>query len=345
MGRKIDIEWHEDAGRLEQLYKQATDRLERTRLQAMWQLRLGRSETEVAALVGVNARTVREWVSWYRQGGLAAVRQHRHGGHGGRVARLSQAQAAELEQQAARGTIRTIGEAVEWVKKRFQVRYSYWGMRWVFRRLKLRRKVPRPVSPKASAVKQAAWKAAGLKNELESVPNLKVEEVVWGDEMRVGLLGQVRRVWAPKGVKIEQKVEVEYEWAYLNLAVNGVSGSLYWEWTESMRADAIAPVVKTWGEEHGIRAIVWDRAPGHHGAAYAEVEVRRIEQPPYSPQLNPTERVIEYLRQKVEGKVYEVIAAKKKAVERELKKLAAAPEKIRQLAGWGWIQQAVTGLA
>ena len=42
--------------------------------------------------------------------------------------------------------------------------------------------------------------------------------------MRVGLLGQVRRVWAPRGVKVEQFVECKYEWAYLNLAVGSLTG-------------------------------------------------------------------------------------------------------------------------
>ena len=48
----------------------------------------------------------------------------------------------------------------------------------------------------------------------------------FGDEMRLGLIGQVRRRWAPRGVKIRQPVEFTYKWAYLNLAVNPMEGSL-----------------------------------------------------------------------------------------------------------------------
>ena len=104
--------------------------------------------------------------------------------------------------------------------------------------------------------------------------------------MRIGLIGQVRRVWAPRGVKIEQAVECTYEWVYLNLAVNGLEGRITWDWTENMKAASIAPVVWSWAEQ-GIEILVWDRAPGHRGAAYEGVPVKRIEQPPYSPQLNP----------------------------------------------------------
>ena len=77
--------------------------------------------------------------------------------------------------------------------------------------------------------------------------------------MRVGLIGQVRRVWVPRGIKVEQAVEYKREWAYLNLAVNGLTGELRWDWTENMKGESIAPVVKRWTDE-GVDTIVWDRA-------------------------------------------------------------------------------------
>ena len=161
--------------------------------------------------------------------------------------------------------------------------------------------------------------------------------------MRVGLMGQVQRVWAPRGVKVAQAVEYKREWAYLNLAVNGLRGELRWNWTENMKGESIAPVVKRWGDK-GVDTIVWDRARGHRGAAYQQVQVKLIEQPPYSPELNPAERVFEYLRSKIEGQVYGTIGVKKQAVEVELQKLSAAPQKVIRLAGWDWIRQSVSGL-
>ena len=183
----------------------------------------------------------------------------------------------------------------------------------------------------------------GLSAELEEVGCTDVAGLYWGDEMRVGLMGQVRRVWAPRGVKVEQVVEYKREWAYLNLVVNGLTGRLRWDWTENMKSASIAPVVQQWSEL-GVQVVVWDRARGHRGPAYAEVSAKLIEQPPYSPELNPAERVFEYLRAKIEGLLYGTIAAKKAAIEAELRALAAAPDKIRSLAGWDWIRQSVAGL-
>lgn len=162
--------------------------------------------------------------------------------------------------------------------------------------------------------------------------------------MRVGLIGQVRRVWAPRGVKVVQPVEYKREWAYLNLTVNGLTGQLRWNWTENMRGVSIAPVVKQWAMD-GLMVLVWDRARGHRGKAYAEVPVKLIEQPPYSPELNPAERVFEYLRSKVEGKLYGKLAAKKVAIEAELAQLVADPDKVKSLAGWAWIRQSVDALS
>ena len=47
--------------------------------------------------------------------------------------------------------------------------------------------------------------------------------------------------------------------------------------------------------------------------------LRRVYQPPYSPELNPAERVFEEVRRWVEGRRYERIEAKKAAVEEVLR--------------------------
>ena len=157
MARELQIEWHETENELFQLYRQEEDRQNRTRLQALWLLRPGRTMKEVAGLVGVHYRTVQEWVAWYRKGGVDEVLQHRHGGHGGQERRLSEEQEADLKAQAEAGEIRTIHDGVAWAKAH-GVDYTYWGMRWVFHRLGLRKKVPRQKAPQASAAEQEIWK-------------------------------------------------------------------------------------------------------------------------------------------------------------------------------------------
>ena len=161
MARKLQIEWHEEADRLGTLYRAEKDVQNRRRLHALWLVRQGRAMTEVAAIVGVDYRTLQEWLAWYRQGGLAAVLHHRHGGERERESRLSAEQEAELKAKADAGEIRRIADGVRWAQETHQIEYTYWGMRYVFARLRLHLKVPRPRNPKASELEQEAWKKGG----------------------------------------------------------------------------------------------------------------------------------------------------------------------------------------
>jgi len=154
---RLQMEWQEDEATLKLLYQQEKDHQNRTRLQALWYLRQGRMIGEAAELVGVHYRTVQDWVAWYRQGGIDEVLSHRHGGSRSLERRLSPEQEAELKELAEAGEIRTIWDGVQWAEER-EVSYTYWGMRWVFDRLELRKKVPRPRNPKACAQQQEAWK-------------------------------------------------------------------------------------------------------------------------------------------------------------------------------------------
>jgi transposase len=181
----------------------------------------------------------------------------------------------------------------------------------------------------------------GLTVRLQAAGCTDRQGIFWSDEMRVGLIGVVRRVWASVGVKVVQSLEYKYEWVYLNLAVNGLTGALLWDWTPNMQAVSIAPVVQSWSEA-GVKTLVWDRARGHRGPTYDGSTVQRIEQPPYSPELNPAERVFAYLRDRIEGFVYGTVAHKQHAVERELCLLADNPNLVQHLAGWQWIHDSLS---
>jgi transposase len=160
-GRPLQIEWQESAEGLFRRYRQETEPELRIRWHGLWLVRKGNSEREAAGLVGVDERTMRLWVAWYRRGGLTEVARHRRGGRQGRRSHLTQEQLAALKARVTEGTFRTIGEAVAWVEQNCGQRYTYWGMRSMFRRLRFKKKVPRPLGEKASLEAQEAWKKGG----------------------------------------------------------------------------------------------------------------------------------------------------------------------------------------
>lgn len=160
------------------------------------------------------------------------------------------------------------------------------------------------------------------------------------DEMRLGLRGQVRRVLAPRGVKVRQRLQLRYVWRYLVVAVDPLQATLRWRWTERMNAQALTPVFEAWN----LSCVVWDGAPAHCSRLIAELPMRRIAQPAYSPELNPAERIFEEVRRHIEGVVYTSIEQKQQAAERVLQGLQNHPEQLRRLCGWSWIQNALQDL-
>ncbi len=164
------------------------------------------------------------------------------------------------------------------------------------------------------------------------------------DEMRIGLHGQVRRVWTPPGAKVCQVQQIIYHWQYLAVAVDAIGGHLWWEWLNDVKKESVAEVVRRWHGQ-GIEAIVWDGAGSHRSKMVREVGVSLVRLPPYSPELNPAERIIEEVRREIEGVAYESLDAKRAEAERFLRELQGAPDRVRRLAGWTWIREADGELA
>jgi hypothetical protein len=161
--------------------------------------------------------------------------------------------------------------------------------------------------------------------------------VLCADEMRLGLRGQVRRVLAPRGVAVTQRLQLRYQWAYLLLAVDPRTGLVRWRWLDRCRAEPIKATLVDWR----LDAIVWDGAGAHRARLLADLPTARIRLPPYSPELNPAERVFQELRRRIEGRVYDTVADKQAVADQYLTALAADPVCVRRLCGWAWLRTAL----
>jgi len=336
MGRKLEIDWQETATELENLYRKERNSERRTRLQALWQLHCSKTMKEVAELVGVAYRTLQYWVAWYRHGGLAEVLERIKGhGHQGRPAKLNVLQQQALAAKVALGCFRTVWDAIQWVRDRWKVHYCYTGLHSCLRRLKCRPKVPRPRSIKADVEAQAKWKLTGLHEALLEAKIIASHQVWFCDEMRFGLWGQVRKRWGLRGVKIIQPIQIEFAWEYLVLAVDVVRCQLRWAWSSRMNQASLMPTFENWSPD----VVIWDGASAHRSKGMGEVGFKRIFLLPYSPELNPCERVFEWLRGKIEGEVYASLHHKRYIMEHNLRQLSADKGRLKLLIGWQWIQE------
>ena len=72
--------------------------------------------------------------------------------------------------------------------------------------------------------------------------------------MRVGLIGQVRQVWAPRGVAVSQAVQFARKYIYVAVAIDPMTGRLWWAWQKNMRGAEMARIWGAWEQDPAIDA-------------------------------------------------------------------------------------------
>jgi DDE superfamily endonuclease len=184
----------------------------------------------------------------------------------------------------------------------------------------------------------------GLAASLDAVGLTRRSRIGFGDELRLGLRGTSRRVWGRRGTKVRQRLQLKYEWRYLFAAVDGQAGRIWWNWVSSMKADALWPTIAGIQEMAILDALVWDNAPSHRDDEITDLDLAFVGLPPYSPELNPAERLFEEIRRRFEGRVYTSLDAKAAEVQAFLEELDSDPVRVRRLCGWDWINDAIASL-
>jgi transposase len=130
-------------------------------------------------------------------------------------------------------------------------------------------------------------------------PDRQVE--VWmQDEARVGQQGTLTRLWAQTGSRPTAVKQTEYEWLYLFAAVNSMTGESSAMLAPSVNTDLMNAHLRMIGEQVGPDrhvVLVLDQAGWHQAKGLQLPEnLTLLPLPPYSPELNPIERVWAYLR-------------------------------------------------
>jgi transposase len=134
-----------------------------------------------------------------------------------------------------------------------------------------------------------------VRREQISHPGAKVE--VWAmDEHRVGLKPILRSTWAPMGERPRAVVYPRYEWLYVVAFVHPESGSTsFWLIPEVSKASFLL-VLHAFAAEQGVGekkriVLVLDNAGWHVDEEEVPEEVVLDFLPPYSPELQPAERL------------------------------------------------------
>ena len=158
-GRPINITWNESKDELYKKYQDETGHVPRQRTQFLWLVRSGKSITESSQLAGFSKRSGERYINWYREGGIESVLGRTHGGQvKTSTGYLTHDQEEQIKTRANQGFFKSVWDGIAWVKQEFDVDYTYSGMRSVFKRLNLKKKVPRKQHIKSDPEAQALWK-------------------------------------------------------------------------------------------------------------------------------------------------------------------------------------------
>jgi transposase len=157
---KCGITWRAEDTESELAYRYRTEQAPELRIRwhALWLLRQGHTRPTVTRILGINPRTLYDWIAWYQAGGCRAIARHRQGWHTGHGCRLTDEQLAELAAWAAAGQFYTYEDAQHWIAETWQVPYAYDGVRSLLNRIGLYPRVPRPLATDTDLAEQDAWK-------------------------------------------------------------------------------------------------------------------------------------------------------------------------------------------
>jgi hypothetical protein len=117
------------------------------------------------------------------------------------------------------------------------------------------------------------------------------------DEHRLGLLPVVRRVWAPRGRRPVAPVRRAYAWLYVSGFVRPRTGQTWWCLLPTVSVEAMTLALAAFARDEGVDAdhravLVVDQAGWHTSPRLVlPVGVHLAFLPPYSPELQPAERL------------------------------------------------------
>jgi len=124
---------------------------------------------------------------------------------------------------------------------------------------------------------------------------------VWfQDESRCGQHGTLTRVWAPRGSRPTVVKQTEYDWIYVFGAVNPQTGDSVALLAPTVNTQVMNIHLRMIAEQVGPRVhvvLVLDQAGWHVAQGlHLPPNITLLPLPPYSPELNPVERLWTWLK-------------------------------------------------
>jgi len=159
------------------------------------------------------------------------------------------------------------------------------------------------------------------------------------DEHRIGLHPTLRPVWAPIGEPLVASINTTYEWSYLYAFVCPETGESHYWLIPEVTLPTYQKVVEAFarnvgaGAEHHV-LLVEDNAGFHGGAPPEGIEIVRL--PPYSPELQPVERLWQLTDQTIVNKCFKSLEELLQIISKQCKLLETQRDRITKQTLFHW---------
>lgn len=340
----------EDRSRVRELLKSEKQGWKRDRLIA---LKMGFSPENsleaIADTIGGSAATVQRWFRLYREDGLEASLRRNYGG--GRPPKLNDEIVELLESGLRAGRWNTAVQTQRELESKFGRSFPHRTVLHWLKNCAGVMRVPRPAHEKRDPAKAEAFKRS-LLAMLKALPlDWSKPRIVWfADESRYGLLPNLRKCWTLKGLRPVKRWLTRYQWSYCYGAIDPVEGrcvfvqtpSVNLDWTEAF----LLEIKKAYPDHEHV--VVWDGAGFHPKSSEHEKVpdgVHVVALPPYSPELNPIEKLWDCVQDFTSNKLWPSIERLDQVVGEILCDYRDDPRSVISLFGKGWIRASANASA
>ena len=166
------------------------------------------------------------------------------------------------------------------------------------------------------------------------------------DEARFGRISDTRRCWCPRPLRpiCQAMVTQEYTYAYAAISVSdGQLDTLILPYVNGLCMQIFLDEIASRHPDERI-VIVLDGAGWHRNESLVlPHNLRLLNLPPYSPELNPVEHLWDDLREKSFcNKVFDSLDALENHLEDALRGLEIDQPRVKSIVSWPWIINSLT---
>ena len=354
MPRKAYLAQYYSSEELKKKYLKSKDLVESRRWHLLWKISLGWTIKNSAIAVGLNYDYAQEIVRNYNKSGAKALKN----GHKnpkkrsrGKKPLLSKEQIEKLKQEleslpSPEDGIWTGPKVARWIEKETG-REKVWNQRgWDYlKKCRYSWQSPRPSHKKGDKLEQEIFKAnlpVVVKKLEQENPGVEVDTWFF-DEHRVGLKPILKKVWSKIGTRPEAIVSYSYEWLYVYGFVKPKTGENLWYLIPRVNTKWLNVVYKNFAIDAGVSEqkkilLVEDNA-GWHSSKKVEVPAGITIEflPPYSPELQPAERLWHLVDEPLVNQNFETIDEIEEILIKRCNVLNNMKKEVKDLTNYHWL--------